>query len=68
MNPNDEFKCDHLKGETLVLTKKYNDKQYVAKSFETGRSHLIGVDPFGEPHLCLAHVADSRCLLTKKEK
>ena len=70
MEPNEEYKCDYLPGETLVTTKKYNDKMYVVRSFETGRSFIVGINTFGEPHLCFAHVSDDACALKKivKEK
>ncbi len=65
MKQNSKYKCNHLHGETLVIVKKYNDKQYVAKSEETDKEYLVGIDAFTEPHLTLAHVANMDCQLVE---
>ena len=64
----DKYECDHLKGEQLEVVLKYNKNQFVLESDKTGRKHLVGVDEFTEPHLCLAHVNDEDCKLKKIQK
>ncbi len=65
MKQNGRYKCEHLPGEILVATRKYNDKQFSVTSEKTGSVYLVGIDSFTEPHLCLAHVANMHCELTE---
>ncbi len=69
MKRGSKYRCNHLGKETLVVTERYNDKQYAGTVEGTNKKYLIGVDNFSEPHLCLAHVANMDCELTEiKEK
>ncbi len=65
MKQNGKYKCEHLKGETLIAVKKHNDRQYSVKSEETGKTYLASMDMFHEPTLSLAHVANMDCHLTE---
>ena len=68
MKQNSKYKCNHLKGEVLTVTRKYNDKQFRVTSDKTDKDYLVGVDSFNEPHLSLAHVANTECELIKIEE
>ncbi len=65
MKQNGKYKCEHLKGETLVAIKKYNNRHYTVQSEQTGKTYLASVDMFSEPSLSFAHVANIDCHLTE---
>ena len=68
MKQNSKYKCNHLRGEVLTVTRKYNDKQFRVTSNKTDKDYLVGIDAFTEPHLCLAHVPNTECELIELEE
>ena len=68
LKQNDEYECNHLKHEKLKVVRKYNEKQFALLSDKTGREHLVAIDAFTEPHLCLAHVSNIDCELRKIQR
>ncbi len=69
MKRDSKYKCSHLGDKVITIVDKFSEKLYAGQTEGDNRRYLIGVDNFSEPHLCLAHIANQDCVLTKiKEK
>jgi len=68
MKIDEEYECNHMKGETLTVVRIHNKNMGVVRVGNTSQQILFSEYPPDLPSLCLNHINNTDTEMRKKQK